>query len=150
MLKVGDPAPAFSGPSSQGKDVALADFAGRWLVLYFYPKAFTPGCTRETMRFRDNHAELESLGASVVGVSHDALGTQCSFADAMRVPFPLVSDGSRAIARAYGVARSLLPISKRVTYVIDPKGVVRAVFEHEFQVSKHLDDVVKFLKAQST
>jgi peroxiredoxin len=146
MLNVGDQAPAFSGQAQDGRTISLERLRGKWVVVYFYPKAFTPGCNMETRLFRDNYAELQSLGAEVVGVSVDDYETQCRFAGKNEVTFPLLSDASKTISRDYGVLWPLLGKDKRVTYVIDPKGVVRAVFRHEFQVSRHLDDVRTFLE----
>jgi peroxiredoxin len=118
---------------------------GRVVVLYFFPKAFTPGCTTETRRFRDNYDDLKRRGAEVIGVSLDDLATQCRFAEKNDVSFPLVADPDHAITDKYDVKWPLLPFAKRVTYIIDEAGVVRAVFHHELQVSRHLDDVVQFL-----
>ena len=146
MIQPGEPAPEFHAMTTHGVRVDLEAFRGQWLVLYFFPKAFTPGCTAETKRFRDNYPELRTLGAEVLGVSHDDHQTQCDFAKSTAASFALVSDQDRTIAKAFGVARALIPFDKRVTFVIDPKSVVRAVFHHEFQVSKHLDDVMRFLE----
>jgi thioredoxin-dependent peroxiredoxin len=146
MLKVGDKAPDFTARTSERRLFRLSTLLGGWVVLYFYPKAFTPRCTKEARMFRDNHEDLAALGASVVGVSIDSLETQCRFAEAEKVPFPLIADEDKAISRSYGVMFPLVPVDKRVTFMIDPEGVIRAVFFHQFQVSKHLDDVVAFLK----
>ena len=146
-LRVGDKAPDFAANSASGDPVSLADFAGRYLVLYFYPKAFTPGCTRETICFRDNHAEVVDYNADIVGVSTDAAETQQRFAAEIGVPFPLLPDQDKAICAAYGVTRAFLPITKRITYVIDPDGRIAARFEHELAVGKHLDDVLGYLRS---
>lgn len=149
MLKPGAPAPDFTVAASDGRTLRLSDFRGKRLVLYFYPKAFTPGCTAQTRRFRDNYAELQALGAEVVGVSVDTEARQCDFAQAERVRFPLVADADRTLSRDYDVLWPVLSIDRRVTYVIDPAGVVEAVFHHEVQVSKHLDDVLDHLQARA-
>lgn len=145
-LEIGQRAPAFSGLTTQGKPIALGDFRGRYLVLYFYPKAFSPGCTRQALRFQGSYPELKALGAEVVGISTDDLETQCDFAGQHEVTFPLLGDKDRAISRAYDVVGRVLPLDRRVTYVIDPEGAIVARFEHAFQVSKHLDEVLAFLK----
>lgn len=145
-IEVGDRAPQFNARTSDGKTVSLSDFRGKYLVLYFYPKAFTPGCTKEARRFRDNHAEIRELGAEIVGVSVDDPTVQCQFAARQQVAFPLIGDRNRAISTAYDVMRRFLPIAKRVTFVIDPEGDVAARFEHELQVNKHLDGVLRFLR----
>ena len=148
MIDVGEPAPSFRARTTSGDEVALEDFRGRYLVLYFYPRAFTPGCTREAQRFRDNYPELRELGAEVLGVSVDDHSTQCAFAERLAVTFPLVGDDDHRISQAYGVRRGLLPFDKRVTFVVDPSGQVVARFHHEFQIHRHLDDVLRFLKQQ--
>ncbi len=145
-IAVGSPAPDFTARASDGHDFTLSDLRGRIVVLYFYPKAFTPLCAAETRRFRDNYDELRALGAEVVGVSTDGVEAQCRFAARTRVPFPLIADDDRAISKQYGVLRSILAIDRRVTFVLDEQGVVRGVFEHEFQVLKHLDGVLNLLE----
>jgi peroxiredoxin Q/BCP len=148
LIAVGQHAPDFSAAASDGRTITLSAMRGRAVVLYFYPKSFTPGCTTEARLFRDNHHEIQALGAEVIGVSIDDLETQCRFAATHRLGFPLCTDRNRAISRAYGVLWPVVPVDKRVTFIIDEEGVVRAVFRHEFQVVKHLDDVVHFLKAR--
>ena len=145
-LELGQPAPDFDATASSGKNVRLADYRGRYLVLYFYPKSFTPGCTSEAKLFRDNSEELHQLGADVVGVSLDDLSAQCRFAERHALRFPLIADEGGRISRLYGVKWPLLPLARRVTFVIDPEGRVAARFAHEFQVSRHLDDVQRFLR----
>jgi peroxiredoxin len=146
--RISDPAPDFAG-KADGRVVRLSDYRGRYLVLYFFPKAFTPGCTKESIRFRDNYDEIRELGGDVVGVSTDDLATQCNFAQELRVKFPIIADDDASISRAYGVRRSLFPVVRRVTFVIDPRGRIAARFDHEFQISKHLDDVLHFLRQNS-
>jgi len=97
-------------------------------VLFFFPRAFTPGCRVETAAFRDSHAELRQLGAFVVGVSTDDAPTQCRFADFMRAPFPLIADPRGEITRAYDVRWPLLNIAKRVTFVIGPSQIILGTF----------------------
>jgi peroxiredoxin Q/BCP len=145
-LSVGEPAPDFQATTTDGKRVRLADYRGRHLVLYFFPKAFTPGCTTEAKRFRDNYPDIQALGADVLGVSIDSHDVQCRFAAQHETRFPMIGDADGAISRAYGVKRSLFPVAKRVTFLIDPQGCIAARFAHEFQVSKHLDDVLRFLQ----
>jgi peroxiredoxin Q/BCP len=149
MLKVGERAPEFHAQSTNGSQVSLSALKGRTVVLYFYPKAFTPFCTAEARRFRDNYNDVRALGAEVIGVSVDEHETQCDFAAQNQVQFPLIADHDKAISRAYGVLWPLLPLDKRVTFIIDAGGTVRAVFRHEIQVLKHLDDVLHFLQKQS-
>jgi len=146
MLKAGERAPEFHALSTTGQYLSLAGFRGKKLVLYFYPKAFTPFCTAEARRFRDNYDDLRGLGAEVVGVSVDEHETQCDFAQRHELRFPLVADHDKAISRAFGVLWPGLPLDKRVTFIIGEDGVIQAVFRHEFQVVKHLDDVMRFLQ----
>jgi len=146
MLKVGTIAPAFVAGSTTGAPVSLESLRGRLLVLYFFHRVFTPKCTVETKGFRDNYPDLTALGAEVVGVSSDPFGKQCEFARAHGVSFPIISDADHAIQRAYDVRFAFLPFSHRVTYVIEPRGTIAGVFNHEFQISKHLDEVLRFVR----
>ena len=159
MLKVGDPAPPIDALGSDGKRFVLHEQGGLCTVLYFFPKAFTPGCTTETKSFRLNYAELELAGATVVGVSTDDAQTQCRFADSIGVPFPILGDPERAICRAYDVLWPLVGLAQRVTYVVGPAPpappgpgapgrVVEAVFHHEFMIGAHRDDVLRFVNAK--
>lgn len=116
------------------------------MVLYFFPKAFTPVCTVETARFRDNFAELSSLGAHVLGVSPDPIETQCEFGRQQRVQFPLLADSERRICSSFGVLWPLLPRVRRVTFVLNEAQRVELVLSHELQVSKHLDGVLNHLR----
>jgi peroxiredoxin Q/BCP len=149
VLAVGAVAPHFEAMSSDGRTVRLSDFRGKCVVLYFFPKAFTPICTLETRRFRDSHADLAALGAEVVGVSADDIKTQCEFGRRQAVNFPLLADSDRHIAKSYGVLWPLLARARRVTFIIDENAVVELVTWHEFQISKHLDDVFLHLRKRS-
>jgi thioredoxin-dependent peroxiredoxin len=146
MIQVGDIAPDFTGQASDGSTFKLSQRRGKLVVLYFYPKSFTPGCTLETKNFRDHYDEVRELGAEVVGVSCDNVETQCDFAGRHGVKFPLVGDADRGISRSYGVLWPLLNRDKRVTLIIDEQGRVAAIFRHELQVRRHLEDVLEFLK----
>lgn len=146
MLAVGAIAPDFEAKSVDGRQLRLQDLRGKPVVLYFFPKAFTPLCTVETRRFRDNYPDLTALGAEVVGVSTDAFETQCDFARSQEVSFPLLADPERRISSAYGVLWPLVARARRVTFVIGETGVVELVLWHEFQVSKHLDEILHYFK----
>jgi len=146
MLKVGETAPDFSARATDGRTLRLSDLRGRPAVLYFFPRAFTLGCTLETKRFQDKYEDIRALGAEVVGISTDPIDTQCRFAEAHGAQFPLVGDPDRAISRAYDVLRSLFSGDKRVTYLIDERGTVAAVFHHEIQVTRHVSDVLRWLR----
>ena len=151
-MDVGETAPAFEATTTEGKRFRLSDFterqrSGHFLILYFFPKPFTPGCTNEARRFRDNHEDIEALGGIVVGVSVDDHGVQCDFSRANHLTFPLIADSDGSISRAFDVVRGFLPFNKRVTFIIDSRGVIVARFHHEAQVARHIDDVVSFLRA---
>jgi peroxiredoxin Q/BCP len=145
VLDVGAVAPDFEAQSFDGRRVRLSDLRGKPVVLYFFPKAFTPICTIETGRFRDNYADLTALGAEVVGVSTDSLDTQCEFGRRQKVTFPLLADPDRRISGAYGVLWPLIARARRVTFVIGETGIIELVLWHEVQVSKHLDEVMRHL-----
>lgn len=149
VLKLKDPAPDFDATTVEGKHFRLSDLRGKRVVIYFFPRAFTPGCTAETRRFRDNYDELMGLGAEVIGISVDPPSQSCDFQAKERVKFPMVADPSKTISKAYDVVRPLLGIDRRVTYVVSPEGEIEAVFQHEFQVNKHLDDVLRHLSAST-
>jgi thioredoxin-dependent peroxiredoxin len=125
---VGDPAPGFTAPSTQGPALGLADFKGKQsVVLAFYPKAFTGGCTKEMEGFRDRMAEFTAAGAQVLGISKDDLETQKRFAESLKLGFPLLSDTDGTVARAFGVDKG--EYAARVTFVIGKDGVVKQVIE---------------------
>jgi thioredoxin-dependent peroxiredoxin len=126
MIGVGDVAPDFEGVTSEGKSLRLSSLRGRTVVLYFYPKASSYGCTRESIEFAHLHPGLQSHGAEVVGVSVDDQASQRRFAEECRLPFPLVADPEKSIARLYGVLGAF-GLAKRVTFVIDPSGRVSHV-----------------------
>ena len=148
MIAKGDRAPEFEGTLAGGKQLRLRDFRGRrHIILYFFPKDFTPGCTREACSFRDRRAEVAGLDAEIVGVSLDTPEKHEAFAQKYQLPYPLVSDRSGAIASAFGVARlgGWLP-TKRVTFVIDKQGVVQHVIQSEFSIDMHIDEALDTLR----
>jgi len=135
MPKVGDQAPEFALETDSGETVRLSDFRGRRVVLYFYPKADTPGCTREACAFRDDFKAYEEKGAVILGVSPDAVRSQAKFRAKFELPFPLLADPERRVAQAYGVwgkkqfmGREVTGIL-RTTFLIDEAGRVAQVFE---------------------
>jgi peroxiredoxin len=146
MLSVGDRAPEFAARTSEGQMLSLAQLRGRPVVIYFYPRAFTPGCTAETRRFRDNYEDLQRYGVEVIGISTDDHEKQCRFAEAEKVKFPLIGDKKAEIQALFDVKRPILSSNRRVTYIIDEEGIVAAVFHHEFQVLRHMDDVRLFFE----
>lgn len=143
MLKPGDIAPDIDALANDGTHFRLADQSTKLCtVIYFFPKAFTPGCTKETKRFRDNYAELAIAGAAIVGVSTDDHDTQCRFAESTKAPFPLIGDNDKRISKAYGVLWPLIGVPRRVTFIVNALRTVEAVFQHEAQIAKHRDDVL--------
>jgi peroxiredoxin Q/BCP len=129
--QVGQVAPDYRLQDQNGKWQTPADHRGRWLVLYFYPKDFTPGCTTEVCTFRDDVAKLRQAGADVVGVSLDDVKSHAEFAAKYKVPFPLLSDADRKVAESYGVLTSHLGMhyASRTTFLIDPQGKVAKVYK---------------------
>ncbi|HTE53748.1 MAG TPA: peroxiredoxin [Kofleriaceae bacterium] len=148
MLKVGQEAPDFAADTTTGSRFALRELRGRWVVLYFFPKAFTPGCSLETRRFQHMLPDLRAWNAEVVGISSDEHDRQCDFARSLEIGFALVSDPDGAIARLYEARRPLVSFVRRITYVIDPDGRVAACFHHELAVKRHEQEVREFLEAK--
>jgi peroxiredoxin Q/BCP len=145
-VKVGDKAPEFKLPSQMGDNVRLSEFFGkRNVVLYFYPKDETTGCTKEACTFRDNYEELTNLGAEVIGVSGQSVESHISFASHYGLPFILLSDEGNKIRELYGVPSSMGIIPGRVTYIIDKKGMVRHIFNSQTQAQKHVEEAKKAL-----
>ena len=147
---VGAPAPAFKLQDQNNQWHELGDYKGRWVVLFFYPKADTPGCTTEACEFRDNIFAFEDAGASVVGISLDDVKSQKDFAEKYHLPFPLLSDSRQAVAEAYGVLGSFgsIVVAKRHTFLIAPDGTVAKHYEkvnpstHSKQVLADLDGLM--------
>lgn len=126
LLKVGDRAPDFSSVDQDGKDVKLSSFTGSPVVLYFYPKDDTPGCTREACAFRDSQADYEGKGVKVLGVSVDDAASHRKFQEKYKLNFTLVADDSTEISRAYGTLKGSM--ASRVTYIIDRDGKIAHVY----------------------
>jgi peroxiredoxin Q/BCP len=145
-VKVGDVAPDFSLPASDGRTISLGDYKGKSeVVLYFYPKDDTPGCTAEACSFRDSYEAFLDAGAVVLGVSSDAVGAHQKFAGKHRLPFPLLSDAKGALRTLYGVPKTLGLIPGRVTYLIDRQGIVRQVVSSQLRPLSHITEMLKAL-----
>ena len=148
MLKPGDIAPEIDAPTTAGTRFKLSDQKNKLCtIVYFFPKAFTPGCEMEAKRFRDDYAEIALAGATLVGVSTDDHDTQCLFAKEMRTPFPMIGDADKKISRAYGVLWPILERPMRVTFVVGPRRTIEAVFHHEIDVKQHHEDVLRLVDA---
>ncbi len=152
-LREGDLAPDFALAANTGKTISLHDFRGKQaVVLYFYPKDDTPGCTIEACGFRDTFAAYEKAGAVVLGVSFDNLTSHKKFADKFSLPFPLLSDESQAVSKAYGVYKLKKMYGKeywgieRTTFVIDKQGRIAKIYP-KVKVDEHHHEVLKDLKA---
>jgi peroxiredoxin Q/BCP len=146
-MHVGEPAPDFTRTAHTGEEVSLAALRGRWVVLYFYPADDTPGCTKEACSFRDNYEDFQDAGATVIGVSRDSLESHVAFAEKHRLPFLLLSDKDETLAKAFGVRKTLGLLPGRVTYVIDPEGVVRKEFSSQVRATKHFDEALATIRA---
>jgi thioredoxin-dependent peroxiredoxin len=147
-IGVGDQAPDFQLTDQAGRKVSLADFRGqKAVVLYFYPKDETPGCTKEACSFRDSYEDFVKAGAEVIGVSGDSVDKHKSFAEHHRLPFTLLADEGNQLRKAYGVPATLWILPGRVTYVIDKQGVVRHVFDSQLQATKHIDEALTVVRA---
>jgi peroxiredoxin Q/BCP len=142
--KAGERAPDFEARDQNGQTLALASFRGRPVVLYFYPKDDTPGCTAEACSFRDSMSVLRDRGIVVLGVSVDSEESHAGFASKYKLNFTLLSDTKKSIVRAYGV-ESPFGTAKRVTYIIGPDGTIKYVFPH-VSARTHGDDVLKKLE----
>lgn len=146
-LQIGNLAPDFKLNDSKGKQHQLSDYVGQYVVLYFYPKDDTPGCTKEACQFRDDLAQLEKLGAKVVGVSVDDSDTHAKFAEKYHLPFPLLADTSGKVAKSYGALNDLIviKIAKRYTFLIDSKGNIAKIYTN-VDTSKHSQQIIDDLK----
>jgi peroxiredoxin Q/BCP len=144
-LKVGDTAPDFSLLDEHGRPVSLKDFLGKKVVvLYFYPKDFTSGCTTEACSFRDNYQPYQDKGAVVIGVSLDSVESHLKFSQKYNLPFAILSDNDKEVAKAYGVLGIGGFLTKRVTFIIDKEGRIAAVFP-KVDVKRHSQEVLEAL-----
>jgi thioredoxin-dependent peroxiredoxin len=141
--KIGAKAPEFSLPDANGTQISLASLEGSWVVLYFYPKDDTPGCTKEACNFRDDMHKLEKLGSKIIGVSVDDGKSHTEFAKKYSLPFPLLSDTDGSTAFNYGALTDLgaVKIAKRYTFLIDPQGVLRKTYLN-VEASKHSQEII--------
>jgi peroxiredoxin Q/BCP len=147
-LKPGDNAPAFELLDQYSQSHKLSDYRGQWLVLYFYPKDDTPGCTTEACEFRDDVFTFKRMGVALLGVSTDDVKSHQEFADKYNLPFSLLSDARGEVARQYGSLTSLGPLkfAKRHTFVIDPGSRIAKVYRN-VQAKTHSDQIIADLEA---
>ena len=146
MLQPNTPAPDFEGVDQHEEPFRLSDLRGRWVVLYFYPKDETMGCTAEACAFRDDLSSLQEMGAEVVGVSVQDADSHRQFAEKHSLPFRLVADPEKRIAKAYE-ALGFLGLARRVTYLIDPGGVLTDAYRSEMSPTSHVDHARERLRA---
>jgi peroxiredoxin Q/BCP len=151
MISTGAKAPEFTLPDSNGTPVRLKDFRGKNVILYFYPRDLTPGCTKEACSFNDALSSIRKRGAVVLGVSADTVESHRKFADKYGLQFPLLSDTDKTVIKSFGVwqkkslyGRSFMGIV-RTTFLIDAKGVIRRVFP-KVKVDRHADEILKSLE----
>ncbi len=134
-LTVGAKAPDFTLSGSDGKDHTLSSYRGRWVLLYFYPKDNTPGCTTEAEMFRDMHAEYEKRAITVFGISTDGIASHRKFAEKLKLPFVLLADTEKKVVSAYGVwgAKKFMGRehegTRRTSFLVNPAGVIERVYE---------------------
>ena len=152
QLKEGDPAPEFTAVATDGSTLRLADFKGRHIVLYFYPKDDTPGCTREACAFRDQYAAFKKKKVVLLGVSVDPVKSHVKFTAKFNLPFPLLADEDQSIVQAYGVWGEKTFMGRRyqgthrVTFLIDPHGRIQKIWT-EVKPDEHADEVLAELSS---
>ncbi|MEI7894413.1 MAG: peroxiredoxin [Myxococcales bacterium] len=147
-IQLGEHAPDFSLPSATGTSVSLADFRGkRTVVLFFYPKDESPGCTAEACAFRDANGEFAEAGAEVLGVSSDSAKSHQKFADKHKLPMTLLSDESGEVQTKYGVRSLFGLLPGRVTFVIDRGGIIRYVFDSQLRFNRHVEEALRVVRS---
>jgi peroxiredoxin Q/BCP len=144
-VQPGEAAPDFKAASTAGRELSLGDFAGKWLVLYFYPKSFTPGCTAESCSLRDGYQDIQSAGAAILGVSLDNLETQQKFKAEHKLPFELLSDENAVVAKAYDALGFGGFMAKRLTFIINPEGKVVRIID-SVKTGDHDAQVLELLR----
>jgi peroxiredoxin Q/BCP len=145
-VRVGARAPDFALPSQSGEVVKLGDFLGKPVVLFFYPKDNTLGCTKEVCAFRDNFEEYRKLDAELIGISSDSVESHKAFVQKHDLPFALLSDRGGKVRKLYGVPNTLGLFPGRVTYVVDESGVVRHIFSSQLGVERHVQEAINALR----
>lgn len=146
-VEVGDKAPEFTLKNEKGEDVSLRDFIGKKaVVLFFYPKDGSPGCTKEVCAFRDSYEAFKDAGAEVIGISSQSEESHSIFSLKFNLPFTLLVDEGATVRKAYGVPPSLGMIPGRVTYVIDKEGTVRHIFNSQMNPEKHVEEALRILR----
>lgn len=146
-VQVGDPAPDFTLPTQTGESVHFHDLLGKSvIVVYFYPRDFTGGCTAEACSFRDSYEIFKDAGAEVIGISSDSVTTHQKFTQRYHLPFILLSDRDGAVRQRFGIPATLGFIPGRVTYVIDKQGIIRHIFSSQLMPGKHITEALNTIK----
>ncbi|MEM1427461.1 MAG: peroxiredoxin [Cyanobacteria bacterium P01_H01_bin.130] len=147
-IAVGDKSPNFTLPSQSGTNITLSQFLGKSpVVVYFYPKDDTPGCTMEACQFRDEYQAFQEAGAAVIGISSDSVSSHQQFADKHNLPFVLLSDVKNEARNAFGVPNTLWVMPGRVTYVIDKEGIVQTIFNNMLDAKAHVAEALKTVES---
>ncbi len=150
-MDINDKAPAFTLQDQNGKEMSLKDFQGKYVVLYFYPRADTPGCTIEACEFRDSYKKIEKTGAVILGISPDTPKAQKKFEEKFDLPFTLLADADKTVCNAYGVIQEKNMYGKKVmgvartTFIIGPDGKIKHIF-HKVKPEGHATEVLEYLK----
>jgi peroxiredoxin Q/BCP len=150
-LKDNDKAPEFTLPDQDGKVIKLKDYRGQYVVLYFYPRADTPGCTIESCEFRHTHKKIEKVNAIVLGISPDTSKDQKKFEEKFSLPFTLLADADKTVCNLYGVMQEKNMYGKKVmgvartTFIIGPDGKIKHIFE-KVKPEGHAEEVLAYLK----
>ncbi len=147
-IQKGDKCPSFTLPNQNGEAVAIDTLIGKkHLVIYFYPKDETAGCTQQACSFRDAYQDLKDMGAEVIGISSDSIDSHNAFAKNHNLPFILLADKQKKVRKLFGVPTNLLGIIPgRVTYIVDKEGIVQGVFNSQIKVNQHVAEAKKVLK----
>jgi peroxiredoxin Q/BCP len=146
-VDVGDEAPSFTLKDQNGRDVSLSKFKGKPVVLYFYPKDDTPGCTKQACYFRDSYEAYKKAGAEVVGISADPVDSHKAFAEKHNLPFTLLSDENSAVRKEFGIKNDFLgALPGRQTYLLDGSGVVKLVYNNQFMPEKHISETLRVIE----
>ncbi len=141
MPKIGEAAPDFTQPTDEGSELTLSQLRGNVVVLYFYPRAGTPSCTKEACSFRDNMVRLTGMGVKVVGVSTDSVKRQAGFKEKNALQFPLIADKELTVVKLYDVLKPETGSAKRTTFLIDRNGIIRHIWP-QVRVPGHVDEVI--------
>jgi len=154
MLEQGSKAPDFDLSDQFGKNHTLSDYQGKWVILYFYPKDMTPGCTTEACNFRDDYSNFRNLNTTILGISKDSIKKHSAFADKYQLPFSLLSDTDGKVCEKYGVWKEKSLYGKtflgivRSTYLIDPEGKIARIYS-KVKVKEHASELLNDLKSLS-